>query len=371
MVVSFAVIALGCVAVAVLELRRRKRARAITARFAALTTTDRPPIRELATLARLAPLHRPHQSARTEPEGRDQEQVLEQTARTLAAAERAGERGPIEGQPQSDCEDRDSKRQVAFILRELRAEAEGSRDRRSGAVDVVIQWSPTEAYSILLPADIWTARRYAWAAAMLVLGTTFGCSDGLGPHQNGGSGQLGGGASDAGTGNTAGQTETGGTSGTAGAGGGPAGSGSSGDAGGAGGSAAGTGGSAAGAGGSAAGSTAGAGGGLAGQGGAVVLQPWPTDDAVVTVDGMNQFGTNLSGLVDEPPTDGVTDILWGVQNKPSTLYCLQWNGTTWAGMTSNNWMNGKTLHYPNGAGSPDAEGLSRVEWSSHCDLRGQ
>ena len=33
-------------------------------------------------------------------------------------------------------------------------------------------------------------------------------------------------------------------------------------------------------------------------------------------------------------------------------------------MTDDGWTNGKALHYPNGTGSPDAEGLTRAEWSS-------
>jgi hypothetical protein len=33
-------------------------------------------------------------------------------------------------------------------------------------------------------------------------------------------------------------------------------------------------------------------------------------------------------------------------------------------MTDDNWTNGKALRYPGGTGSPDAEGLTRAEWSS-------
>ena len=38
--------------------------------------------------------------------------------------------------------------------------------------------------------------------------------------------------------------------------------------------------------------------------------------------------------------------------------------TTWSAMTDDGWTNGKSLHYPDGTGSPDAEGLTRAEWSS-------
>ena len=51
-------------------------------------------------------------------------------------------------------------------------------------------------------------------------------------------------------------------------------------------------------------------------------------------------------------------------NDPSVLYCLLWGGATWSAMTDDGWTNGKLLHYPDGTGSPDAEGLTRAEWSS-------
>ena len=54
----------------------------------------------------------------------------------------------------------------------------------------------------------------------------------------------------------------------------------------------------------------------------------------------------------------------GVLNDPSVLYCLLWNGTTWGAMTDDGWTYGKTLRYPSGTGSPDAEGVTRAEWSS-------
>ena len=65
-----------------------------------------------------------------------------------------------------------------------------------------------------------------------------------------------------------------------------------------------------------------------------MLQPWPSGDAVVSVDSMDQFGQNLSDLVYQPASGGVGDVLWGVKNSPSTLFCLLWNGTTWTGMES-------------------------------------
>jgi hypothetical protein len=169
------------------------------------------------------------------------------------------------------------------------------------------------------------------------------------------------------------QTGSGGRGGSGGGTGGDCGAcdaGGTGDAAGTGGAATGPGGSAAGTGGAATAGTGGAAGtgGTGGSGwggtGAVTLQPWPSTDAVVSVDSLGQFGPNLSDLVYQPPAGGVGDVLWGLMNYPSTLFCLLWNGTTWSGMTDDGWTSGKLLHYPNGAGSPDAEGLTRVDWSS-------
>jgi len=114
--------------------------------------------------------------------------------------------------------------------------------------------------------------------------------------------------------------------------------------------------------GAAGGSSAGSAGG--GRGGQVTVQVWPTSDAVVVVDSMNQFSNNLSDLSYQPPAGGMGDVLWGIQNDPSTLYCLLWNGTTWAAMTQDGWTYGKLLHYPTGLGAPDAEGVTRAEPSS-------
>ena len=120
-------------------------------------------------------------------------------------------------------------------------------------------------------------------------------------------------------------------------------------------------------GGSTAGSVGGSSSGAAGRGGTggpVTMQPWPSSTAVVAVDSMSQFPSNLSDLVYQPAAGGGSDVLWGVQNDPSVLYCLLWGGATWSAMTDDGWTNGKLLRYPDGTGSPDAEGLTRAEWSS-------
>jgi len=96
----------------------------------------------------------------------------------------------------------------------------------------------------------------------------------------------------------------------------------------------------------------------------VVAQPWPGDDTVVVQDSLDQFPSNLSGLSYEPAANGQPAVLWAVDNGPSTLYRLLWSGTTWVSTTTNNWGTGKSLHYPDGSGDPDSEGVTRAEFTS-------
>ena len=212
--------------------------------------------------------------------------------------------------------------------------------------------------------------RLSLVGAALAVATALGCSDDSGPYGTVGLGGIGGGGSggsDSG-GAGAGSTGTGGSAGTTGSSGagGPGGSvGASGGNGGSIGGAGGDGGGGSGPGGSIGGSGTGA-AGTTGTGGtgAVMAQPWPGSANVVAVDSMYQFSKNLSDLVYEPTAGNDGDVLWGLMNSPPTLFCLLWNGTTWSGMTDDGWTFGKALQYPSGGGSPDAEGLTRTDWSS-------
>ncbi len=53
-----------------------------------------------------------------------------------------------------------------------------------------------------------------------------------------------------------------------------------------------------------------------------------------------------------------------MRNGPSQLYRLRDNGGLFSALTSDNWAAGKTLLFPNGAGAPDAEGITMADWSS-------
>ena len=128
------------------------------------------------------------------------------------------------------------------------------------------------------------------------------------------------------------------------------------------GGATGTGGTTGGGGTTGAGGTTGGGGttGAGGVGGLATL-PWPSSDAVVTVDEMNQFPSNLSGLFFQPPAGAEPAVLWAVQNSPSLLHRLVWNGVSWVGTATDGWAAGKTMVYTTGTGGPDSEGVTKAE----------
>jgi hypothetical protein len=125
--------------------------------------------------------------------------------------------------------------------------------------------------------------------------------------------------------------------------------------------------------GTAAGGNGGAGGSAGGAGGAgasiadggiVLPSPWPGDNTVVIQDSLDQFPSNLSGFSYEPASGGQPDILWAIDNGPSTLYRLLFDGSTWNSSTTDGWGAGKSLHFPDGTGDPDSEGVTRAEFTS-------
>jgi hypothetical protein len=98
--------------------------------------------------------------------------------------------------------------------------------------------------------------------------------------------------------------------------------------------------------------------------GIVTPLPWPGESTVATQDGLDQFPSNLSGLSYEPASAGQPVILWAVDNGPSTLYRLLFDGSTWSSSATNGWGAGKSLHFPDGTGDPDSEGVTRAELTS-------
>mgnify|MGYP001545947500 CR=1 FL=1 len=123
-----------------------------------------------------------------------------------------------------------------------------------------------------------------------------------------------------------------------------------------------------GSGGSGSGGSAGTGGSSAGAGGAaggsgVSVLAWPGTDAVVTVDEASYFGTNLSGLNYQPAAAGAPAVLWAVQNSPSKLFRLLYNGVSYVPDAESGWGSGKLLHYATGSGAPDSEGVTKADWA--------
>ncbi|MFC0552054.1 lamin tail domain-containing protein [Planotetraspora thailandica] len=92
--------------------------------------------------------------------------------------------------------------------------------------------------------------------------------------------------------------------------------------------------------------------------GQVSTSPWPGGAAVATADDANVFGTNMSGLAYEASGGATPGVLWAVKNGPGTLYRLEWDGTKWTPSTTDGWNTGKQLHYPDGTGDPDSEGVT-------------
>jgi hypothetical protein len=107
--------------------------------------------------------------------------------------------------------------------------------------------------------------------------------------------------------------------------------------------------------------TAEAGSSDASDGAVTSIDPWPGSNAVVTVDGTNVFGTNLSDLSYQPAAASNPAVMWAIQNGPPTLYRLVFDGTIWTSSTDNGWNAGKALHYTNGLGAPDSEGVTKAE----------
>lgn len=80
---------------------------------------------------------------------------------------------------------------------------------------------------------------------------------------------------------------------------------------------------------------------------------WPGGDAVSVADDAATLGKNMSGL-----SFGRSGVLWAVKNDPATLYRLVSSGDKWTPDRAEGWKSGKRLHYANGGGNPDSEGVT-------------
>jgi hypothetical protein len=87
-------------------------------------------------------------------------------------------------------------------------------------------------------------------------------------------------------------------------------------------------------------------------------ETWP-GGAAVTEQPSAMFvgGENVSGLAYQASGTSARGTLWAVQNNPSVLYKLTWDGTKWVNAAG--WASGKQMDYPNPLnGVPDAEGVT-------------
>ncbi|MET9256642.1 lamin tail domain-containing protein [Streptomyces sp. NPDC003717] len=89
-----------------------------------------------------------------------------------------------------------------------------------------------------------------------------------------------------------------------------------------------------------------------GGGGGGSTSPWPGGSSVATADAANVFGTDLSGLQQEG------GVLWGAQNSGKLWRLVRDGSGGWKPDAANGWSKGKSLRYPGGSGSPDAEGVT-------------
>jgi hypothetical protein len=85
--------------------------------------------------------------------------------------------------------------------------------------------------------------------------------------------------------------------------------------------------------------------------------PWPGDAAISTASNY-VFGGNLSGLMYEGSGSPAPGVMWGARNGPGSLFRLTFDGTNWAPDPANDWGAGKLVHYPDGTGEPDSEGVT-------------
>jgi hypothetical protein len=85
-------------------------------------------------------------------------------------------------------------------------------------------------------------------------------------------------------------------------------------------------------------------------------QAWPGPRDVVAVDRPGAIGANVSGITAVSENGAV--VLWAVRNAPSRLYRIVAEGESWRADTAAGWADGRRLRYPNGSGSPDAEGVT-------------
>ena len=83
----------------------------------------------------------------------------------------------------------------------------------------------------------------------------------------------------------------------------------------------------------------------------VLASPWP-GASVISIADSGSAADNLSGLAYQPSGTAAPGVLWAVRNDPSVLYRYVPDGQRWTPDSA------RQLRYANGAGAPDAEGVT-------------
>ncbi|GGY10021.1 hypothetical protein GCM10010510_65040 [Streptomyces anandii JCM 4720] len=79
---------------------------------------------------------------------------------------------------------------------------------------------------------------------------------------------------------------------------------------------------------------------------------WPGSAKVSTADASGLFGEDLSGLYQEG------GVMWGAQNSGKLWRLVRDGSGGWKPDTRDHWASGKKIHYPDGSGTPDDEGVT-------------
>jgi len=83
------------------------------------------------------------------------------------------------------------------------------------------------------------------------------------------------------------------------------------------------------------------------------LSAWPGSASVVTLEAVDDFESDLSGLTYESP-----GVLWAVNNLSAKLFRLAKGDAKYTLTGNDGWASGKRLRFPDGQGVPDAEGVT-------------
>ncbi|MET0725193.1 MAG: lamin tail domain-containing protein [Leifsonia sp.] len=90
--------------------------------------------------------------------------------------------------------------------------------------------------------------------------------------------------------------------------------------------------------------------------GDLITEAWPGSSEISEADTAGTLGGNMSGLAYEAAAGG--DVLWAAKNGEGTLYRLVADGNSFIPDAAEGWGAGKPLHYPDGTGDVDAEGVT-------------